>query len=171
MTAAACQDLTGWTEFLHRKKLVDIEAIQQLQCSLQPCRITGPDWMKAMSYHLMQILHSKSIFWNFTLHDKQRGYLRLMQRRELLREVDSLLNTLPEDIPVESQYLLELNFSTLYNVSFERQAYWTLAMKAHAELGSTQRYHTNGKEVQNATGLLIADRVNCGMTSPAMMTR
>ncbi len=62
MTAAASQDLIGWMEFLHGKILVDIEAIQQLHCSLQSCRITGPDWMKAMSSHLMQILHSQWIF-------------------------------------------------------------------------------------------------------------
>jgi hypothetical protein len=135
MTAAASQDLIGWTEFLHGKVLVDIEAIQQLHCSLQPCRITGPDWMKAMSSHLIQILHSQWIFWNFTLRDKQRGYLWLTQRRELLREVHSLLNTLPEDIPIESRYVLELNYSTLYNGSFECQAYWTLAMKAACRAG------------------------------------
>ncbi len=73
MTAATSQDLIRWTEFLHRKISIDIEAIQQLHCSLQPCRITGSDWMKAVSSHLMQILHIWWIFQNFTLHDKHQG--------------------------------------------------------------------------------------------------
>jgi hypothetical protein len=130
MTAATSQDLIGWTEFLLRKISVNIEAIQQLHCSLHPCRITGSDWMKAMSSHLMQILHSQWIFWNFTLHDKQRGYLQLKQHRDLLREVDFLLNTLPDKIPKGSRYLLELDYSTIHNASFECQSYWVLAMKA-----------------------------------------
>jgi hypothetical protein len=69
------------------------------------------------------------------LHGKQQRYLRLTQCRELLREVDSLFNTSPEDNPVESQYLLELNYSTSYNASFKCQAYWTLAMKAACRAG------------------------------------
>jgi hypothetical protein len=57
MTAAASQDLIGWTEFLHGKISVDIEYIQHIHCSLSPCQITGSDWMKTMASHLMQASH------------------------------------------------------------------------------------------------------------------
>ncbi len=56
--------------------------------------------------------------------------LRLQQCRDLLWEVDSLLDTPPEEVPEGSRYLLELDFLTLYNATFERQSYWVLAMKA-----------------------------------------
>jgi hypothetical protein len=75
MRAAASQDLIGWTKFLHGKMSVKIEAIQHIHCALCPCRITGSDWMKGMASHLMHALHCQWIFQNFTLHDKQRGYL------------------------------------------------------------------------------------------------
>jgi hypothetical protein len=75
MIAAASQDLIGWTKFLHSKISVDIEAIQHIHCMLQPCRITGSDWMKAMSSHLMQASQYQWIFCNFMPHDRQRGYL------------------------------------------------------------------------------------------------
>jgi hypothetical protein len=83
-----------------------------------------------MSSHLMQASHCQWIYHNFTLHDRQRGYLRLKQRRDLLREVDKLIHTPPDEIPDESKYLLKLDGSALYNASFERQSYWVLAMKA-----------------------------------------
>jgi hypothetical protein len=86
--------------------------------------------MKMLVTHLIQISHSQWIFWNFTLQDKHRGYLRLKQQRDLLREVDSLLNTSLEEVPEGSKYLLELDFLTLYNASFEQQSYWVLAVKA-----------------------------------------
>jgi hypothetical protein len=79
---------------------------------------------------LIQISHSQWIFQNYTLHNKQRGYLRLRVCSEVLQEVHKLLDTAPDDIPKESQYLLELNHSTLYNASYKRQAYWVLAMQA-----------------------------------------
>ncbi len=85
--------------------------------------------MKAFVLHLIQISHLQWIFRNFTLHNKQRGYLSLLKRATVLKKVDWLLDMAPENIPAGSQYLLELDYSALYNASLERQLYWVLAMK------------------------------------------
>jgi hypothetical protein len=106
LAVAASQDTIGWTAFLYRKVSKDIGHIQEVHCALSPCRITGEDWMKMLVTHLIQISHSQWILQNFTLHDKHRGYLRLKQQRDLLREVDSLLNTPLEEVPEGSKYLL-----------------------------------------------------------------
>jgi hypothetical protein len=79
--------------------------------------------MKALVSQLIQISHSQWIFRNYTLHDKQRGYLHLRACSEVLQEAHKLLNTAPANIPKDSQYLLELDHSTLYNASYKRQAY------------------------------------------------
>ncbi len=134
--AAVSQDLIEWTEFLHAKVSVEIASIQQLHCmSSLSCRLTGKDWMKAFISLIIQISHSQWIFRNYTLHDKQRGYLRLQLRSEVLRKIHELLETAPSDVPPESQYLLELDHSTLYNASYEDQAYWVSGI----ESGSTRR--------------------------------
>jgi hypothetical protein len=86
--------------------------------------------MKAFISLLIQISHSQWIFRNYTLHDKQRGYLPLRLRSEVLRKIHELLETAPSNVPPESQYLLELDHSTLYNASYKEQAYWVLALKA-----------------------------------------
>jgi hypothetical protein len=52
-----------------------------------------------------------------------------------MREVDQLLDTPPDKLPQDSRYLLELDYSTLYNVLFECQSYWVLAMKAARRAG------------------------------------
>jgi hypothetical protein len=88
-----------------------------------------------MSSHLMQALHCQWIFCNFMLHDRQWGYLQLNQRRDLLRKLDTLIDTPSDDIPKESRYLLELDYSTLYSASFKRQSYWALAMEAARQAG------------------------------------
>ncbi len=76
-----------------------------------------------------------AIFCNFTLHDKQRGYLSLLKRSSVLKKVDRLLDTAPEDIPEGSQYLMELDYSTLYNTPLERQSQWVLAMSVARRAG------------------------------------
>ena len=115
---------------------MEIAAIQNLHCMSSPsCRITGADWMKAFISHLLQISHSQWIFRNYTLHDKQRGYLRLRLRKEVLRKIHELLETLPSEVPPECQYLLELDHSAMYKASYEEQAYWVLAMKAARRAG------------------------------------
>jgi hypothetical protein len=79
--------------------------------------------------------HSQWIFHNYTLHDKQRGYLRLRLHSDTLREIHELLETPPSDIPPQSQYLLELDHSSMYNVWYEDQVYWVLALKAARRAG------------------------------------
>ncbi len=134
--AAVGQDLIRWTEFLHGKVSIEIASIQQLHCMSSPsCRLTGTDWMKAFISHLLQMSYSQWIFRNYTLHDKQRGYLRLRLRSDILREIHELLETPPSDVPPESQYLLELDHSSMYNARYEDQAYWVLAIKAARHAG------------------------------------
>jgi hypothetical protein len=58
--------------------------------------------------------------------------LRLMR---MFQEAHRLFNMAPNDTPKESQYLLELNYSTLYNTPYERQAHWVLAMQAVWQAG------------------------------------
>ena len=107
--AAASQDLIGWTEFLHSKVLVEIATTQWTHCGLSPlCRLTGDNWMKAFVSQLLQICHSQWIFRNYTLYDKQRGFLCLWEHLEVLQEVHRLLDMALVDISEESQYLLEL---------------------------------------------------------------
>lgn len=135
LKAAASQDLIGWTEFLHGKISTEIEAIQSVHCAFSPSRTTASDWMKGLASHLIQTSHNQWIFRNFTLHDKQRGYLQLQKRKDLLRELDRLIDTPPDEIPEGSRYLLELDYSELYTSSFESQSYWVLAMKAARRAG------------------------------------
>jgi hypothetical protein len=55
LTAAASQDLIRWMEFLHGKVSKEIRRIQEVHCTLSPCRITGTDLMKLLVTHLIQL--------------------------------------------------------------------------------------------------------------------
>ena len=166
--AAVGQDLIGWTEFLHGKVSVEIAGIQKLHCRSSPsCRLTGADWMKTFISHLLQLSHSQWIYRNYTLHDKQRGYLRLRLRSEVLREIHVLLETPPSAVPPESQYLLELDHSAMYKASYETQAYWVLAIKAARRAGrqavSTQRSRGRSQRSLLAAHRVARPRYNFGM--------
>jgi hypothetical protein len=72
---------------------------------------------------------------NITLHDKLRGTLFLRKREDVLKELDSLIETDPEEIPAERRLLLEFDFDSLYSLSFENQTYWVRAIKAARRAG------------------------------------
>ena len=99
--------------------------------------------MKTFISHLLQVSHSQWIFRNYTLHNKQCGYLCLRLCADVFCKIHKLLETLPSEVPPESQYLLELNHSAMYKASYEEQAYWVLALKAAKRAGrwavATQR--------------------------------
>ncbi len=143
--AAASQDTIGWVEFLHGKLSVAIAKIQEIHCTLSSCCMTGDNWMKHIITKLLQVLHSQWLYRNFTLHDITRGYLRLQCRKEVLKEVDHLMDTNLDEIPQGSQYLLEIDFTSLYNASFERQSYWVLAMKAARWAGCRAKHNSKSR--------------------------
>ena len=141
MKAAASQNHIGWMELLHGKLSIDIKAIQKLHCTLSPCHINGSDWMKAMASHLMQASHCQWIFCNFTLHDKQWGYLHFQQRKDLLWELDKLIDMPSDEVPEGSRYLLKLDYSDLYSASFEHQSYWVLAVRVACQASQRAEAH------------------------------
>jgi hypothetical protein len=111
--------------------------------------------MKILVTHLIQISHSQWILRKFTLHNRYHGYLCLKQCRDLLREVDSLLDTPLKEVPEGSRYLLELDFLVLYNASFEPQLHWALAVKAARParrcIAQTTRCNGHSKKGRAAT--------------------
>ncbi len=119
--------------------------MQEIHCKLSDCRMTGDNWMKHFIGKLLQISHLQWLYRNLTLHDKKRGYLRLQRRKEILKEVDHLLDMNTDDIPKESQYLLELDFTPLYSASFEKQSYWVLSMKAARRAGRCANHQAKSK--------------------------
>ena len=48
----------------------------------------------------------------------------------MIKEIERLSALAPEDVPEESQFLLDIDFTTLYRSSFERQSHWVRAMQA-----------------------------------------
>ena len=133
--AAISQDEIGWREFTEGKVSKDFASIQRAHCAGAPCRMNGDDWMKHFISHILQITHSQWIFRNITLHDKVRGTLRLKERKDVLKEVGQLIEIDPADVPMESRFLLEFDFDSLYRTSFEKQTYWVRAIKAARRAG------------------------------------
>jgi hypothetical protein len=97
--AAARQDAIGWVECLHGKVSVAIAKIEEIHCKLSSCRMTSNNWMKHFIGRLLLISHSQWLYRNFTLHNKSRGYLHLQRQKEVLTELDHLMDTNPDNIP------------------------------------------------------------------------
>ncbi len=92
--------------------------------------LNGEDWTKQFISKLLQITHSQWIFWNISLHDFTHGYIRNKKGEEIIQQINVLLEVAPEEVPEDSRFLLEINFSELSKTHLETQTYWTLAMDA-----------------------------------------
>ncbi len=58
------------------------------------------------------------------------GYLHNQKAKEILHQINVLLDLAPEEVPGASQFLLEINFSKLSKSHLETQKYWILAVDA-----------------------------------------
>jgi hypothetical protein len=127
---AASQDLIGWREFTEGHISTHFYAIQSFHLAMSSSYPNGEDWTKQFISKLLQITHSQWILRNFSLHDKIHGYLRNKKADEILQLINEFSEVAPEEVPEDSRFLLEINFSELTKSHLKTQTYWTLAMDA-----------------------------------------
>jgi hypothetical protein len=140
--ATASQDSIGWTEFLHGKVSVKIAQMQESYERLASSKQSHRQWMKRLVEHLIPISHSQWLFRNFTLHHKTKGYLRANAEADIKREVSALLHTRPSEIPLNCQYLLEIEHRPGRASSHKFQCYWVWSMKAAWVAIDRERHRT-----------------------------
>ena len=127
---ARSQDLIPWKSFLEGKVSKELLRLQYSALVGSASRLTMRDWTKQFISHLLHISHAQWVFRNVSLHDRSVGYLQKLQRRKVLLEIDRLSQLSPSELPDDSKYLLEMDFSTPQKSSLIEQSYWILAMKA-----------------------------------------
>ncbi len=92
--------------------------------------LNGADWTKQFISKILQLTHSQWIYRNISLHNKHHCYLWNKQLESLLQTIAELSNVSPEEMPNNSRFLLEFNFTELTKAHPEMQRYWTLAVNA-----------------------------------------
>ena len=100
-----------------------------LQNKIHTCEfwIDLPQWKrlgeKKTIAKVLQITHSQWIYCNISLHDKTRGYLRRPDIKEMTVKIDMLLDIKPDEIPMDSQSLLEFNHRKLVQSNIHDKTY------------------------------------------------
>ena len=67
--------------------------------------LSGEDKVKKTISKVLQITHSQWIYCNFSLQNKRRGCLRRQDTEEMMVKIEMLLDTRPDEILKESQFL------------------------------------------------------------------
>ena len=101
LSLAEDQDEIGWINFMEGKISKHFLLIQQAYLAGSNSRINGRDWITRF------ISHTQWLFRNITLHARKRGFLITTQLAKLIKEIEILHDTPVEDVPPESQFLLD----------------------------------------------------------------
>lgn len=129
-------------------------SLQYLHLAVGGSYLNGDDWMKQLITRVLHITHSQWIYRNISLHDRTLGYLRQRDRMEVLKEIEVLADTNPDEVPEESRFLLEVDFDRLYRSTIENQQYWVVALKAAKVAGS--RRAAQGRSARRISELRTA---------------
>jgi hypothetical protein len=127
---AESQDQIGWRNFTEGHISTHFYKIQTFHLAKSSSLLNVADWTKHFITKILQITHSQWIYRNILLHDKCQGYLHNKRAEELMKEMESLADLAPEDIPEASRFLLKINFTELSKYHPETQKYWILAVNA-----------------------------------------
>ncbi len=84
---------------------------------------------------LLHQTHSRWIYRNILKYQHKIGFIPCTEHRQLLLEIDELIHILPDDMPDESKFLLEVNFTRLHKGELTSQHYWVHAVKAAVMAG------------------------------------
>ena len=93
--ATASQGASDWYKFREGNMSSKIASIQQTHCTVVPCMMNGDNWLHHVISHILHITHSRWIFINVTLHNSIHGTLQLHKHKDILQEVEALLDTYP----------------------------------------------------------------------------
>jgi hypothetical protein len=159
---AQSQDKIGYRNFMEGYISIHFYEIQNFHLAMSSSFINGADWAKQFISKILHITHSQWIFRNFSLHDNRNGYLHKKKADEIALELESLAGLAPEDVPAESRFLLEINFSDLNKSNVEMQQYWILAI--NAALTAQRRQRARGARAKR-----IIDKVNRKLPSRTKM--
>jgi hypothetical protein len=127
---ADSQGKIGWRNFTEGYISSHFYNIQWFHLSMSSNYLNGADWTKQFISKILQLIHSQWMYPNISLHNKRHGYLQNQQLESLLQTIAELSNLSPEEVPDNSRFLLEFNFTELTKAHLETQRYWTLAVNA-----------------------------------------
>jgi hypothetical protein len=116
---AESQDRIGWRNFTEGHISTHFYEIQTFHLAMSSSFHNGTDRTKQFTTKILQITHSQWIYRNISLHKKCQGYLHHKRAEELTKEMESLADLAPEDAPETSRFLLEINFTELFELHIE----------------------------------------------------
>jgi hypothetical protein len=94
------------------------------------------------------------------------GYLHSQKAKEILQQINILLDLAPEEVPEASQFLMEINFSEPNKSQLETQKYWTLAVDAALKAKALESARgARAKRVRQKISTKIPSRKKLGIAT------
>ena len=132
---AKSQDIIGWKNFMEGRISRHFFDVQNEYLTIGNHRMDAEQWKRQLISKILHITHSQWIFRNFTLHDKQRGWLRRKELHDIMEKIDQLRETDVDDVPEGSRFLLEMDYDNLMKSSIHDRTYWVVATEAAIKAG------------------------------------
>ncbi len=147
-------------------------AIQSFHLAMSSSYLNSEDWIRQFISRILQLTHSQWIFRNISFHDKTNGFLRNKKADEILQLINEFAEVAPEEVPSDSRFLLEINFSELTKAHLETQTYWTLAVDAAITAKTLELARgARVKRIRSRLNTKIASRSKLGITAVQQQIR
>lgn len=171
---AASQDLIGWRDFTEGHISTHFYVIQSFHLAMSSSHLNGEDWIKQFITRILQLTHSQWIFRNISLHDKHMDSFAIKWPTRFfnLQLINEFSEVAPEEVPKDSQFLLEINFSEYTKSHLETQTYWTLAMDVAITAKALESARgARAKRIRCRLNTKIASRTKLGITAVEQQIR
>lgn len=123
------QELIGWDNFIRVMVSTALRPLQYSHLLSALSLMNADNWLSQLIDKLLHVMHGQWIYRNISKHHATLGSIRKAERQQMLLEIDQVLQLSPEDVPEESRFLLEIDFSAMRFADTTAQNYWVHAVK------------------------------------------
>merc|ERR1712115_530101 len=129
-TLAEAQDRLGWDCMMEGRIPNHFVVHQRAHLAHTKTRMTAKRWAKTLITKLLKITHKQWLLRNAKIHIKRKGDMNEEDHDKLLKKIEKLIWTDPEDLLPGDEHLLNEDFDSLGRASAIDQILWVAEMEA-----------------------------------------
>ena len=133
------QDILGWQNFIEGRFLRYMVQLQREYLSDRDTWRTAETWARGLIEQLLRLTHRQWLHRNAILHFRLSDGRTIAERESLIRRVQDLMWTDPEDLLPDDRPLLEEDFVKLGEANADAQAYWAAEVEAALKAAAYER--------------------------------
>ena len=127
---AESQDLIGWDNFMEGKISKEFRKVVRIHLIWARGIFSAEDWSKQLVDRIIKMTHGQWLYRNAVVHEQMSDGLTRIEQEDILARIEEQFDQGADKLREDDEYLLEVDFETLWSKSGRTKKYWLRAIES-----------------------------------------